>query len=332
MSNYFENSDLWKADTFSEELAKLTNENFFNPDLSDTKTREIMSGLKAIVADEKLQTEDLTFALSYLGDMVAMHPDKETAKEAVDILNMAIDHPNSGFTSGKNEDLDPYKYKQYYEIDSDVEARNVATLILRQQPDMEEKIFNIYEKLAEKELPVYHDLVEIAPEHPKAINLFEKFHNKDNIYDNLYYAASAMRNLMKENPQAISAVERMVDNFNQREKTYVKGEIVRGITLMKKVLRGTGSYEKNTPEKYEELNTISTKKRIEQLKVQAGIGADKEAKKSIPIDRLEQKMQFIEKRVKMFKEREMGGNTDDLRKIEDNVRLTAYKEFSQTTR
>ena len=328
MSHYFENSDLWKAETFSEELIKLTNENFFNPDLSETKTREIMKSLKGIVTDENLQTEDLTFALSYLGDMVAMHPDKETAKEAVDILNMAIDHQNSGFTSGKNEDLDPYQYTQYYEIDSDIEARNVATMILEQHPDMEKEIFSIYKNLADKELPIYHDLAQISSEHPKAIGLFEKIHNKDNVYDNLYLAANAMNELVDNCPEAIPVVERMIDNFSQREKTFVKDKVIRGKTLMKKVLRGTKGYESAAHNKYEDLKKTSAKKRIEQLKAQTGIETKKN-RKPTPIDRLEQKMKFIEKRVEMFKERNMSGNTDDLRKVEDNVRLTAYKEFTQ---
>ncbi|MBQ9035750.1 MAG: hypothetical protein IJ099_07340 [Alphaproteobacteria bacterium] len=309
MSNDWENSDLWKAETFSEELTKLTNENFFNPDLSETKTREIMKDLKGIVADESLLTEDLTSALSYLGDMVAMHPDKTTAKEAVAILNMAIEHPNGGFTSGTNRNPDDPGFGYYYEIDSDVEARKVARIILQQQPAMDNEILNIYEKLAAKDLPSYGDLAQIAGEHSKAIDLFEKIYNKDNRTGHFYEAGYAMDELMQNNPKAVFAVERMVKKH-----------------VMSRQSRCASEKEDDKEFINQE---IGTKEKIAQLKARVTKEATKPSKPLKSIDRLEQKMHFIEKRVEMFKERDIGGNTDDFRKIEDNIRLTAYKEFTQ---
>ena len=84
MSHYFENEDLWKL-----------------PDSEKLSGNESTADIKQIIKENNLTTEDLTEALSELKDNFCSQPDKKTAKEVVEILNLAVEHPNAGVVGEK---------------------------------------------------------------------------------------------------------------------------------------------------------------------------------------------------------------------------------------
>lgn len=293
MSHYFENEDLWKL-----------------PDSEKLSGNESTADIKQIIKDNNLITEDLTEALFELKDNFCSHPDKKTAKEVVEVLNLAVEHPNAGVVGGRNEDLDPYKYSQYYEVDSNTEARNLATLVIQIHPDMEKEIFGIYEKLSEN-IPVYHDLVKISREHPKAMDLFEKIYNQDNYAHFLSRAADAMQDAV--NPDNVDRIERMVNAFNSKK--------------LENLWETDAFY--NYKSKYSYEGEGSLREKISKMKAKAGIidehknAVPNKKVKDMSVDLLADKMKFIEKRVSLFRE----NSSMVSREQEDKIRISAYKDF-----
>lgn len=293
MSHYFENEDLWKL-----------------PDSEKISGNESTADIKQIIKENNLTTEDLTIALFELKDNFYSNPDKKTAKEVVEILNLAVEHPNAGVVGGRNEDLDPYKYSQYYEVDSNTEVRNLATLVIQIHPDMEKEIFGIYEKLSEN-IPVYHDLAKISREHPKAMDLFEKIYNQDNSAHFLSRAADAMQDAV--NPDNVDRIERMVNAFNSKK--------------LENLWETDAFYHYKSKYSYE--GEGSLREKISKMKTKAGIidehkNADPNKKvKDMGVDLLADKMKFIEKRVSLFRENSIVVSKEQ----EDKIRIAAYKDF-----
>ncbi|MBR3501725.1 MAG: hypothetical protein IKO06_02340 [Alphaproteobacteria bacterium] len=336
MSHYFENEDLWKL-----------------PNSEKLSGNESTADIKQIIKENNLTTEDLTIALFELKNNFYSNPDKKTAREVLEILNLAVEHPNAGVVGGRNEDLDPYKYSQYYEVESNTEVKNLATLVIQMHPDMEKDVFDIYEKLSEKTV-LYHDLAKISGEHPKAMDLFEKIYNRDvNLYYNNHHsddagiyatfllrAEDAMENIV--NPDNVDRIERMVNTYYTNKHNRLdemKGKIS---TYKNKKLENSLSdkeedalimlehlYKFEQKRSHQDQVPLSLREKISKMKTKAGTidehkNADSNKKvKDMSVDLLADKMKFIEKRVSLFRE----NSSMVSREQEDKIRISAYKDF-----